>query len=68
MKGVFGAITTGVSVIVAWLPEMEDMLRIFATLCAASAAIYTTLYYRHRTRILLEDEKKGRKPKTTEED
>lgn len=67
MKGVIGAITTGVSVFVAWLPQVEDLLRIFATCCAALAALYTFIYYRHRTRIMLAEEKSGKKIKPTED-
>ena len=68
MKGVIGAASTVVSVFVAWLPEVEELLRIFVSIAGIFAAFYTMRFYHHRTRVLLIDEKNGKTSQPKQED
>jgi len=68
MKGVIGAASTVVSVFVAWLPEVEELLRIGVSIAGICAAFYTVRFYHHRTRMLLIDEQNGKTKPTKQED
>jgi len=46
MKGVFATWLTGLATITAWLPSLEAILRIGASLAAISAGVYAAMYWR----------------------
>jgi F0F1-type ATP synthase assembly protein I len=48
IKGAVASVTTVVGGVVAWLPEIDLMLKIFVEGCGCVGAVYASLYWRHK--------------------
>lgn len=55
VKGIFATVTTGLATVMAWLPQIEAVLRVCVSVGGLVAAYYAASYWRAKRRKLNEE-------------
>ena len=67
-KGIIATITTGLSAFIAWLPQVETMLRVGVSVAGIYAGIYAAHYWKLKAKLLTQKQKRKQQQDLNEED